>query len=187
MATPRKPDARRGRPPKPKVIVLKRRPGRPVVSLRQHPEKYDVAMFDALGWLFGSERAAAKFMVLRWAGVPVSDDLSYALPPGGVALVAHHADQLRKLARKFTSADDLRWRKAMAEAHVIALTGLWRAEVAELGIRPCSAEAAEHGILQRAALVSEEAFARRVMLTVGGLDHRASVARIIGEFLSQIP
>jgi hypothetical protein len=144
-------------------------------------------MFDALAMLFGSERAAAKYVVLGWARVPVSDDLTFTLTPRGAALANRHADRLRNLGRKFTSADDLRWRKAMAEAHVIALIGVWRAEVAELGIRSCSAEAAEHGILRRAASVGEETFARRVLLTVGGLDHRASVARIIGEFLSQFP
>src|SRR5215470_13059877 len=151
MATPRKPNARRGRPPKPRATVLpslRRSIGRPPVRLREHPERYDVAMFDALAMLFGSERAAAKFMVLRWARVPVSDDLTFILTPRGATLANRHADRLRNLGRKFASADDLRWRKAMAEAHAIALTGLWRAEAAELGIRPCSAEAAERAILR---------------------------------------
>jgi hypothetical protein len=74
MATPRKPGARRGRPPKPKPIAMKRKPGRPAVPLRRHPHRYLIAEFDVMTRLVGTKRGAALFLVLHWSGATIVND-----------------------------------------------------------------------------------------------------------------
>ena len=193
MATPRKPDAKRGRPSKPKALKLPSRIGRPLVPLRQHPDRYSIALYHALVVLFESERAVSKLMVamaVRAASTVTDHAVQYSIPVSVFDKCRRAADRLRKLATRYgssSSSADKAWLGAVAEAIVIAsVFGMFSPETDSL-----TPESAKRAILRRAGAVGEVSMAHRVLLPMiddkppSSDDERDSLARIFADFLSQ--
>lgn len=180
MVTPRKPNAKRGRPANPKPPKLPSQIGRPREPLHLHPQRYAVAALDAAATLFGSERKASRALWAAAWGEPVELDaerpeMARLSVPMSLEDFRKAADNLRKLAAWYTSPSDLVWRLAIAQAILIAM---------KLG------PAADQTIIARAEAVGEGAWARHNLLPLlkrtMPAGERENLARIFADFLSQL-
>jgi hypothetical protein len=182
MATPRKPNARRGRPPKPKPP--KRPASRPPNSLHLHPQRYAIAALDAAALFGGNERRASLALLGAAVGEPIElaerwPEMARLSVPMSEKEFRKAADRLRKLAQWYISPADLLWRSAIAQAIVFAV---------KLG--PAMPDVAEQAAIDRARAVDEAAWAREILLPlIRGQQLPASeygsLVRIFRDFLSQ--
>jgi hypothetical protein len=149
-----KPGAKRGRPPKPKPPKSSRGTGRPKLPLRLHSRRYALACFDALYFIQGGERMVATTVIRL-------EDRDLAQQRRRPEL--HKAvERLRKMARRKVSATQIEWREAIGDA--IRNTIFAAAVGKEFWIDP------ERVIVERAAVVGEAAWARRVLLPLTKLE-----------------
>jgi hypothetical protein len=154
-----------GRPRKPRPT---RRPkaGRPLLEFRDDPDRYAIALLDALLALGMSSERACSLGVATWV---VGLELNKPRPsPLGHHIITTWANKptrsgatagtlkgkaatLRIKQRRCRSAAEGAWRKAMGFAFMLVIGAR-----DQKGVKPI--------ILQRAAAVGEEEFAKRVML-----------------------
>jgi hypothetical protein len=137
--------------------------GRPRVPLRQHPDRYAVACYDAMVELFEGKRTGAGFVVMlerisRRSAI-ISKSLPYPLPEPIVADFNRVADRIRAMARGHADRADLKWRKAISKAIGYAIA----AAVAGKDWRECHPFAGQV-IVSRADAEGEAEWARRVLL-----------------------
>ena len=104
------PHLRRG--PKPKPKPEKRSKGRPKVCLREHPDRYLLARYDVADtWLRKRLNGArTRATAVRTTGVEAVST------PRMFAELLKTADNLRTMARRYKKPDDMKWRRAIAQA-----------------------------------------------------------------------
>ena len=153
-----------GRPRKPRP-PRRVRAGRPTLPFRNDPDRYAVALLDAMLALeMGTGRACAIGIAAWQVGIEgdaprVSDDGRIVknwererTKRGSLAgTLEGRALTLRSKQRRCRSADESQWRKAIASAFMLAL-------------RAPDRGASKRTILERADGVGEREFARRVMV-----------------------
>jgi hypothetical protein len=149
--------------------------GRPPRPFQSDPDRYAVALLDAMLALeIGSERACAIAVAAWQVGIPLEeqpDRITWANAPtlGGsmAATLAGRADTLRGKQRRHCCEDDAAWRRAMANIFMLALRARDRAR-------------AKQAILQRADMVDEGEFARTVIWPM--VDHKFGAESAPPEF-----
>jgi hypothetical protein len=104
------PHLRRG--PKPKPKPEKRSRGRPQVPLREHPDRYLLARYDVADtWLRtrlnGARTRATTVRATSAEAVATARKFAELLKT---------ADNLRTMARRYRKPDDMKWRRAIAQA-----------------------------------------------------------------------
>ena len=154
------PHLKRG--PKPKPKPPKREVGRPEVPLRDHPDRYLIARYDVADtWLRkilkGSRTRAITVLVLQ-QGEAVADPYMFAE-------LRKTADNLRTMARRHKKPDDMKWRRAIAQA--VAHTLLAAADGGE------SEQGRINLILEYAASVGEAEWVEREVLPLITLRPRS--------------
>ena len=104
------PHAKRG--PKPKPKPEKRSRGRPQVPLREHPDRYLLARYDVADtWLRKRlSGARTRAIAVRATGVEAVST------PRKLAEVLKTSENLRTMARRYRKPDDMKWRRAIAQA-----------------------------------------------------------------------
>ena len=133
--------------------------GRPSQPFKQDPDRYAVALLDAMLALeMGSERACALTIAawqvgrqlearpgrITWAMTPT-------LPGAKAATLVGRANTMRGKQRRPCDLEDASWRTAMASAFMLALAAK-------------DPEAAKPAVILRAKSVGENEFATRIML-----------------------
>lgn len=176
------PGAKRGRPV--------RKQGRIAAPLREHADRYSLAIFDAVTETFGeSERASAGVMVaaerLSRRAI-ISTSLRYPLPDAIEADFNRIANRLRAMSDWYSrDAADLRWRRTMSRAIRFAIAAAaagkeWR------DARPHTGDV----IVNLAAKAGEAEWARRVLLPIMERDPATDEAEnleMLADFLKGVP
>lgn len=104
------PHLKRG--PKPKPKPEKRGKGRPQVPLREHPDRYLLARYDVADtWLRNRLTGTrTRATTVRTTGVEAVST------PRKLAEVLKTAENLRFMARRYRTPNDMKWRRAIAHA-----------------------------------------------------------------------